>query len=66
LPARGFHYGWLRGAGSAAFILGTLLSGQAIARFGIAAVVWLNAGLLGATALVGRFALSASACRPPC
>ena len=40
-----------RGAGSAAFVCGTLLSGQAIARFGIAVAVWLNAGLLAATAL---------------
>jgi PPP family 3-phenylpropionic acid transporter len=44
--AHGFYYGWLRGAGSAAFILGTVLSGQAIGRFGIITVVWLNAGLL--------------------
>jgi len=40
-----------RGAGSAAFVCGTLLSGHAIARFGIAVAVWLNAGLLAATAL---------------
>jgi MFS family permease len=46
-----FHYGWLRGAGSAAFICGTLLSGEAIAQFGINAAVWLNAGLLTAAAL---------------
>src|SRR6202007_1004854 len=42
----GFYYGWLRGAGSAAFIFGTVLSGQAISRFGITALVWLNAALL--------------------
>jgi hypothetical protein len=41
----------LEGAGSAAFVCGTLLSGQTIARFGIAVAVWLNAGLLAATAL---------------
>jgi MFS transporter, PPP family, 3-phenylpropionic acid transporter len=51
---RRFHYGWLRGAGSAAFICGTLLSGQAIARSGITAAVWLNAGLLAATAVAAR------------
>jgi PPP family 3-phenylpropionic acid transporter len=45
------HYGWLRGAGSAAFILGSILSGQAIGQFGIAVVVWLNAALLAAAAL---------------
>jgi PPP family 3-phenylpropionic acid transporter len=49
-----FHYGWLRGAGSAAFICGTLLSGEAIAQFGIAAAVWLNAGLLTAAAFAAR------------
>jgi MFS transporter, PPP family, 3-phenylpropionic acid transporter len=54
--ARGFHYGWLRGAGSAAFVCGTVLSGQAIARFGIDVIVWLNAGLLAASACIARFA----------
>jgi MFS transporter, PPP family, 3-phenylpropionic acid transporter len=47
-----FDYGWVRGAGSGAFIFGLVLSGQAIGQFGIAAVVWLNAGLLAATAFV--------------
>jgi PPP family 3-phenylpropionic acid transporter len=43
---RGFEYGWVRGAGSAAFILGSVLSGH----FGIASVVWLNAALLATAA----------------
>jgi len=47
---RGFECGWVRGAGSAAFILGTVLSGQAVEHFGITAVVWLSTALLGATA----------------
>jgi MFS family permease len=47
---RGFEYGWVRGAGSAAFILGSMLSGQAVGHFGIATVVWLNAALLAAAA----------------
>ena len=47
----GFDYGWVRGAGSGAFIVGLLLSGQAAGRYGIAAVIWLNAALLAATAL---------------
>jgi PPP family 3-phenylpropionic acid transporter len=51
---QGFHYGWLRGAGSAAFICGTLLSGVAIPQFGIAAAIWLNAGLLTAAAFAAR------------
>jgi PPP family 3-phenylpropionic acid transporter len=49
-----FHYGSVRGAGSAAFICGTLLSGGAIAQFGITAAVWLNAGLLTAAAVAAR------------
>ena len=44
--AGGFVYGWVRGAGSAAFIVGTLASGQAVGRFGLGVIVWLNAGLL--------------------
>src|SRR5205085_4022327 len=40
--------------GSAAFIVGTVLSGQAIGRFGIIAVVWLNAALLAMTASAAR------------
>ena len=47
---RGFEYGWVRGAGSAAFILGSMLSGQAIGQFGIATVVLLNAALLATAA----------------
>jgi MFS transporter, PPP family, 3-phenylpropionic acid transporter len=46
-----FQYGWVRGAGSAAFILGTLLSGQAVARAGLTAIIWLNGALFGLTAL---------------
>jgi PPP family 3-phenylpropionic acid transporter len=48
---RSFDYGWVRGAGSAAFILGSVLSGQAVVHFGIATVVWLNAALLAAAAV---------------
>ena len=47
----GFDYGWVRGAGSGAFILGTVLSGQMVGYYGLAAVIWLNAGLLAAVAL---------------
>ena len=48
---RGFPYGWVRGAGSAAFILGTLVAGQAVARFGLVATIGLNGTLLAAAAL---------------
>src|SRR5437870_10176182 len=46
----GFEYGWVRGAGSAAFIAGMLLSGQAAARYGLSATLWLGAVCLFAAA----------------
>lgn len=49
-----FQYGWVRGAGSAAFIFGLFLSGQAIEYFGIIVAVWLNAAFLAAAAFVAR------------
>jgi PPP family 3-phenylpropionic acid transporter len=48
---RGFEYGWVRGTGSAAFIAGTLLSGQAVSAFGLELIVYLQAALLGAAAI---------------
>ena len=48
---RGFEYGWVRGTGSAAFIAGTLLSGQTVSAFGLDAIVGWQALLLGAAAL---------------
>jgi MFS transporter, PPP family, 3-phenylpropionic acid transporter len=47
----GFEYGWVRGAGSAAFIAGSLLAGMIAGSFGLAAIIWLNASLLGLTAI---------------
>jgi MFS transporter, PPP family, 3-phenylpropionic acid transporter len=49
---RGFEYGWVRGTGSAAFIVGALLSGQVVGALGLEAIVYLQALLLG----VGAFA----------
>ena len=46
-PSRGFEYGVVRGAGSAAFVAGTLLSGQAVGGFGLNAIIWGEAVLLG-------------------
>jgi PPP family 3-phenylpropionic acid transporter len=46
----GFPYGWVRGAGSAAFIAGTLVAGQLVDRFGLQIIIWLNAGLLAVAA----------------
>ncbi len=35
----GFQYGWVRGVGSAAFVFGTLLSGQLVDRFGLSCII---------------------------
>jgi PPP family 3-phenylpropionic acid transporter len=48
---RGFEYGCVRGVGSAAFICGTLLAGQAVSAFGLDIIVGLQALLLGTAAL---------------
>jgi PPP family 3-phenylpropionic acid transporter len=45
-----FQYGWVRAAGSAAFIVGALLSGQLVERSGLGIIVWLNGGLLAVAA----------------
>lgn len=50
----GFQYGWVRGIGSATFILGTLLSGQAVGRFGLVAIIWLNGMLFAVAACAAR------------
>lgn len=34
-----FSYGWVRGAGSAAFVLGTLVSGLLVARAGLSSII---------------------------
>jgi PPP family 3-phenylpropionic acid transporter len=46
----GFDYGWVRGAGAAAFVLASILAGQAVALAGIETIIWLHATLLAATA----------------
>ncbi len=47
-----FEYGWVRATGSAAFIVGTLVSGQMVGRSGLGVIVWLNAGLLAVAAVL--------------
>jgi MFS transporter, PPP family, 3-phenylpropionic acid transporter len=44
---RRFEYGWLRAAGSAAFIAGTMLSGWTASGDGLASIVWFSGALLG-------------------
>ncbi len=48
-PGR-FDYGWVRAAGSAAFVVGASAAGQVIGHFGLVSIVVLNAGLLGVAA----------------
>src|SRR6266446_5632475 len=42
----GFEYGRVRGVGSAAFVAGTLLAGQAVGGYGLSAIMWLSATAL--------------------
>lgn len=49
--AGGFEYGWVRGAGSAAFVAGMLLAGHAVTTFGLAVTIKLQVALLAVTAL---------------
>src|SRR6202030_821861 len=47
----GFDYGWVRGAGSGAFIVGLVLSGPGVGRSGSAAGIWHHTALPAAAAL---------------
>jgi PPP family 3-phenylpropionic acid transporter len=51
---RGFEYGWVRGTGSAAFIGGTLLSGQAVSAWGLDVIIGWQTLLLGAAVVAAR------------
>ena len=46
-----FEYGWVRGAGSAAFVAGSIAAGHAAAIWGLAVSIWLNVLLLAMAAL---------------
>jgi MFS family permease len=49
-----FEYGWVRGVGSAAFVVGTLVAGQAASSHGLSATLWLSAaGLLAVPIAAG-------------
>lgn len=50
--AAGFPYGWLRGAGSAAFVAGTLAAGQLVAGQGLGAAMALGGALFLLMAVV--------------
>jgi PPP family 3-phenylpropionic acid transporter len=49
---RGFEYGYVRGSGSAAFVLGLIASGQLVGVAGLSAILWVSAGLLAVAALL--------------
>jgi PPP family 3-phenylpropionic acid transporter len=55
-PSGAFEYGWVRGTGSAAFIAGLLVAGQAADALGLASIIWLSAACLCACALASLFA----------
>lgn len=63
-PGR-FAYGWVRGAGSAAFVAGATGAGQTIAALGLASLVWMNAGLLAVAALAAVRVPEAAAVATP-
>ena len=42
-----FDYGWLRASGSAAFIVGTMLSGWAAGKIGLPSIIWCSGALGG-------------------
>jgi MFS transporter, PPP family, 3-phenylpropionic acid transporter len=48
----GFEYGWVRGTGSAAFIVGTLLAGALISHEGLAIIIVLQCALLTCASIV--------------
>ena len=52
LAGKPFEYGWIRGSGSAAFVLGTLVIGQMISRTDLSPAIWMNVALLVAAAAV--------------
>jgi MFS transporter, PPP family, 3-phenylpropionic acid transporter len=64
IAGRPFEYGRIRGAASAAFILGTLAVGQLISRTDLTPIIWMNLvlliGTVGATALVPHVTRSVS------
>ena len=63
-PSGDFEYGWVRGAGSAAFIAGSLLAGQAVESLGAAAALGIQAMLLLSAACLAFLVPEAHIARP--
>ncbi|MGU3537991.1 MFS transporter [Methylobacterium sp. A54F] len=59
-----FSYGWVRGAGSAAFVLGTLASGLMVARAGLASII-VSSGILFLVMAVAAARVPAGPAREP-
>jgi MFS transporter, PPP family, 3-phenylpropionic acid transporter len=57
---RRFEYGWVRGAGSAAFILGSVLAGQAIVAVDLNVIIWGGSAFLVAAAATATMVVTAS------
>jgi MFS transporter, PPP family, 3-phenylpropionic acid transporter len=55
-----FEYGWVRGAGSAAFIVGSLLAGQAIVATDLDIIIWGSSAFLVAAAAAAAMVLPAA------
>src|SRR5271169_5409834 len=49
-PGR-FQYGWVRGAASAAFVVGAVSAGQVVQATNLSGIVWMNGTLLGLAAV---------------
>ena len=49
-PGR-FQYGWVRGAASAAFVVGTVGAGQVVEATSFGAIIWMNGTMLALAAL---------------
>jgi PPP family 3-phenylpropionic acid transporter len=65
MAGRRFEYGWVRGCGSAAFIVGSLLAGRIIVAVDLDAIIWGGSVFLAAAAAaaMGVFARRTSATR---
>jgi len=49
---RGFEYGWVRGAASGAFVLGSLAAGHVLVTAPLDTIVWMHAALLGVAGFI--------------
>jgi PPP family 3-phenylpropionic acid transporter len=60
-----FEYGWVRGAASAAFVVGSLVAGQVLGTAPLDALLWMHAVLLAFAALAVAFVPPLDADRAP-